>query len=586
MKKHLHSLAAGLLCLTSFAGYAQDDAEVTTLLSADFSIFTEGSPESPVDFTSYGTGSFTSYFTGWSATNAAQAGGALMLKDGGSVRTPYTNMSANGGTIKITFEARALDSYGGVVSAKLGYSTTENVFITDQWDTYELILAGGTSYTTVTLSPMLSFSGILIKSETIEQSPSFIAAPVPYQPNGATPTEFTASWKKVNGATGYFLDVYSYNGNTKEYFLQNEEVATTSYKVTGLDADKQYYFVVRATNGTGVSSDSNEIEVVVAISEIDAPVIEVANAADGNFTLNWQPVANALAYEVSLFSHTTLTETGLTDILSEDFSLVTVGTFESVEFTIGDLDKLTHTPGWDAIKTSLALANGMMVLDKYGDDRYIATPELDLTADDGNCTVTLNLAEALLGTYYTGGKVTVALVTYNEGDEDYTVVSSQELTIDAQEFKEYQVTLTGGTSACRIKVTSDATNANRIFIDDITISQTLPAGSVVRKLVSINRSNEAPYTSTYEPVENIKYSATVCTVGRTVVSGNIVELLSDPSNEVFFGETSGVEAVLATPVDNDAPVEYYDLTGRRINNPATGIYIRRQGSQTTKVSIP
>lgn len=47
--------------------------------------------------------------------------------------------------------------------------------------------------------------------------------------------------------------------------------------------------------------------------------------------------------------------------------------------------------------------------------------------------------------------------------------------------------------------------------------------------------------------------------------------------------TAGISEVEAT----DAPVELYNLSGRRVNNenPAPGIYIRRQGSQVTKVYI-
>ena len=38
-------------------------------------------------------------------------------------------------------------------------------------------------------------------------------------------------------------------------------------------------------------------------------------------------------------------------------------------------------------------------------------------------------------------------------------------------------------------------------------------------------------------------------------------------------------------VDSEAPVEYYNLQGMRVENPANGIYIRRQGSKATKVVL-
>ena len=51
--------------------------------------------------------------------------------------------------------------------------------------------------------------------------------------------------------------------------------------------------------------------------------------------------------------------------------------------------------------------------------------------------------------------------------------------------------------------------------------------------------------------------------------------------------TAGVEDIIVDGVDNDAPVEYYNLQGVKVA-PETltpGVYIRRQGSTTTKVSI-
>lgn len=46
---------------------------------------------------------------------------------------------------------------------------------------------------------------------------------------------------------------------------------------------------------------------------------------------------------------------------------------------------------------------------------------------------------------------------------------------------------------------------------------------------------------------------------------------------------SGIDGVEVS--DNDAPVEYFDLQGRPVADPAPGVYIRRQGSKTEKVII-
>ncbi len=45
---------------------------------------------------------------------------------------------------------------------------------------------------------------------------------------------------------------------------------------------------------------------------------------------------------------------------------------------------------------------------------------------------------------------------------------------------------------------------------------------------------------------------------------------------------SGVKDVA---IDNNAPVEYYNLQGIKVENPESGLYIRRQGNETSKVFI-
>lgn len=54
--------------------------------------------------------------------------------------------------------------------------------------------------------------------------------------------------------------------------------------------------------------------------------------------------------------------------------------------------------------------------------------------------------------------------------------------------------------------------------------------------------------------------------------------LSEPSSI-----TTGVENV--TVEDTDGAVEYYNLNGVRVENPAAGLYIRRQGNKVTKVLV-
>lgn len=50
------------------------------------------------------------------------------------------------------------------------------------------------------------------------------------------------------------------------------------------------------------------------------------------------------------------------------------------------------------------------------------------------------------------------------------------------------------------------------------------------------------------------------------------------------GTLTGIEGIGAE-AGADAPAEYYDLQGRRVANPVSGLYIRRTGSKVEKVFV-
>lgn len=54
--------------------------------------------------------------------------------------------------------------------------------------------------------------------------------------------------------------------------------------------------------------------------------------------------------------------------------------------------------------------------------------------------------------------------------------------------------------------------------------------------------------------------------------------------EFFFDKYSD-SAVNEISVDNNAPVEYYNMSGVRVENPSNGLFIRRQGGDVKKVMI-
>ncbi len=57
-------------------------------------------------------------------------------------------------------------------------------------------------------------------------------------------------------------------------------------------------------------------------------------------------------------------------------------------------------------------------------------------------------------------------------------------------------------------------------------------------------------------------------------------------NWLTDAQLSGVEDVIVDGIDNEnAPVEYFNLQGVRVENPSNGLYIKRQGNKVTKVIV-
>lgn len=99
----------------------------------------------------------------------------------------------------------------------------------------------------------------------------------------------------------------------------------------------------------------------------------------------------------------------------------------------------------------------------------------------------------------------------------------------------------------------------------------VPADITAGEEYSVDFSIQVP--SNVENIEN-------CHVAVMLIDANTERVVNASDSPM---QRSGINA----PVDpaTDAPVEYYDLQGRRIINPTHGIYIRRQGSSVTKVIL-
>lgn len=103
---------------------------------------------------------------------------------------------------------------------------------------------------------------------------------------------------------------------------------------------------------------------------------------------------------------------------------------------------------------------------------------------------------------------------------------------------------------------------------NVSAPKGIPAGSYTVQPVVHNPTTDA-YYDTYAPVESV-WRKTAVVTGATI-------------KFIDYEETPN--AIEAVEADDAQPVEYFDLGGRRVAQPASGVYIRRQGSNTQTVYI-
>ncbi len=606
IKRLLLPTYALLLALAPLAAEAQDD--ITVVVDADFTQFTEGTPESPVDFPSYGTGSFTSFFPSWMVSKVAQAGGQVLIKDGGYVRTKSVNLSANDGIIRVSTKVKMTDNYGGIFKISCGYSSAnaKSFIITDSlWHDITVVIGGGSSSANVRIEPSLSAGGVLVRNLKVEQSSAFIPSPEAQQPIQADGKSFTARWRSVTGATAYILDVYSYEGSQKEkvYLLENKNVGNVlTYAVTGLDESKTYYYTVRATNGTAISDPSAEIKVVKAIYSLATPANLALTAGTNHIIAHWDAVPDAQYYILALDRILTCPEDMMVDMVDENFDKVTAGSLDQVEFiSRSNLDAFTQTKGWSG--EDLAQTKGNMVISPFSSTGWLSTPLLNLNGKDDSFTLDCRLAVAAFGSYYTG---TAQAALINVAGDTLQV---KDININNKEYANYQLTFTQGADSCRIALLYSGDY--KLFIDSFKITQLKAKGTKVSTFLTEVSVTDLSAQVEAQRQDNTQISATITAGAETVSIGDIVDIYSDPSAPVVIDystlgiaeHASELQSVsvqgrnILLTLSASATVALYNMDGKLLYNatqpegrssiiaPDAGIYLLRVETRAHKLII-
>lgn len=205
-------------------------------------------------------------------------------------------------------------------------------------------------------------------------------------------------------------------------------------------------------------------------------------------------------------------------------------------------------------------------------DDWVISPELY-----GGCQTVSFWASSLTSDY---GLETMEVYSSKGGTEisDFELV--QEQTEVPAEWTQYFVYLPAGTRHFAIRATTP--NGYMLRLDDIKYAPSGVPVSLQLKGYNVYRNglklNDSPITTTSfatsQTNENDVYFVTA-----------VYDLGESAASNIVGFNLSGIE--LPTIDSSNIPVEYYDLSGKRIISPnlAPGFYIRRQGTMTSKILV-
>lgn len=464
------------------------------LVSEDFAKFTAGSEDDPdgTELSDWNDGTIDAKYTqqpGWRGGFVYQAGGCAYLdvdtEEGtGWLITPTLNLSNYGGSFTIKFRARVASSKSSttdeiyVQNCLLGeYSnsvtSTQTIEGTTKWKEYTLTFTDGNSKDDIQITAK-SYP-IFIDDITITQIDNGKpGAPLAQAATNVSDTQFTANWQAVEGAEGYLLSVYTLKNATEQYLFKDKEVSGTSYDVTGIEANIDYYYTVCSKRNGETSKTSNTITV---IRKLKTPVtLPATNVASYGFTANWQSVPQATAYAVyTILTHTAQADNEPFNLFKSDFSAVKVGTIDSpwdysrlggIRVFLDDL-----APRCDWIAFAPMAAQGMfgisnMFLD-YNVPGTIYSPILDLSHDGGKSTLRFNV----LGRNVTKLRICV-LKDKADGKADELFKTECPVTTD---LAEQVITLEKGEKDTYVEI-SIAEGTGYVLFDDLQLSQNLNKG--------------------------------------------------------------------------------------------------------------
>ena len=632
MKKYLLTLGM-VLGASAFALAAKADPQgvLVPTFAEHFDALVNGSETTPATDELSAGGKIDASLTGgnvWSGRGLHEAGGALAVMKfeqrdwfgteevQGYLRTPYADVRMDGGNFTARFRARKLTADDTMAKIHIelydAYTSnaiqTEIVEISGSWATYEVELCHPGYGNHLAFVEMASEGDEwLFDDFEIVQDYYSLPAPIVHFPRNVTYERFTARWNVVPLAQSYLVSVYTRDDDdNRTYLAKDIPTADCTLDVEGTVKGTDYYYRVRSVNDRYTSEESDERKVHVPLNDLERPVVLAAESVstDG-FTARWEPTFRAMGYVIGLSKEYVATEDVLVPLVHEDFDKITSGDLDWPAPFYDNIDDITSIPGWQYNYFGVRVVAGMFGLDNtykaHGEEIYLTSPALDLSADNGHFSVRLNVY---------GDKDDIVSVTCGEKTLTHTLAE--------QGHQEFSLDFDNGTAASSIRLEFDGDGASKmLFFDDIYIEQAIHAGGIVKENIGSYKTDTPETAYKFDGLnasEGDTYVYTVTAWSHSLDEDGVwgLDVLSEVSEpcRVLISASDGIDdaAVAGTSVTavgntlvvtvaDPMPVAVYNINGvllagyeansgvNTFDVAASGIVVVRVGDKAVRVLL-
>ncbi len=361
----------------------------------------------------------------------------------------------------------------------------------------------------------------------------------------------------------------------KIFDIEDIRVTDTSYVVSGLDSEKDYYFTVKA-GSDALGIDSGEVKESMSAFGVAAPVTEEPiDINETQYTAQWNSVPKATGYQVYNYGIFTASEDIVDfEVLSDSFdSLEDLPLTNLNNLDLIELDDYVDRLGWYGYMTIIGLGGiGATNEPDFGVGGQIQSPELSLGNDGGHYKVEIELL----------GEPDDQIIVVNSAGEKHAIYIEDDSATETLFFE-------NGKEGDILTFYSD--NSLNFLIQNIRILQNLKAGDKVATMMDYAYTTGLDHKFRLTDDSKTEYAFDV----QAVYEKYFDTAWSDRSDRRYVLIPTGVDEIISDFISY-SPLEIFSMSGLLLGNikpgekissmslPA-GIYVIKCGEKVKKVVL-